>query len=396
MNWLEKCDKYNLDDFKNFYEDKNKSFGISIYPDKSNVDELKKYIDLAAKYNIKWIFTNLLSDGTRTKEEIVNQFKEIIEYGNSKGLSTILDVAPNVYKMLDLKHDDLDFFKNIGAKGIRLDEFFGGETEAKLLNNKDNLIVEINASQVEIRQLVEKIKANKGNLDNLTACHNFYPQRYTGLSLKIFNKTSKYLKSENIRTKAFVHTNNKDSFGPWDVFEGLPSIEECRNISISAQSRLLLGTNLIDDILVSDCFATEDDFKSLKAIDPNIINFGIKLENKVSDLEKEIIFDFPHALRPDMSDYMIRSTFPRITFKDKSIAPNNTVKKLVKGDVVVLNDNYGRYKGELHIVTQDMDNDGGKNLVGKLEVSDHFVLDNIIDILLENEKPLAFNIVNIN
>lgn len=48
-----------------------------------------------------------------------------------------------------------------------------------------------------------------------------------------------------------------------------------------------------------------------------------------------------------------------------SIPPQNT-RDMVPGDVIILNDNYTRYKGELHIILKDMPNDGKKNVIGHI------------------------------
>ena len=70
---------------------------------------------------------------------------------------------------------------------------------------------------------------------------------------------------------------------------------------------------------------------------------------------------------------MVRSTIPRLTYADASIPAHDT-DDLNVGDIVVLNDDYGRYKGELHIVTKAMKNDGNKNVVGRIVDSDLFNL----------------------
>lgn len=74
-----------------------------------------------------------------------------------------------------------------------------------------------------------------------------------------------------------------------------------------------------------------------------------------------------------MSEYMIRSTWPRVTFKDESVPADNT-HDLKRGDVVILNDGYQQYKGELHIVLKDMPNDGRKNVIGHLPEYEHVLL----------------------
>ena len=46
-----------------------KRLGISVYPSHSSMDEIIKYVELAAKYGFKRIFTCLLSaEGKTTKK----------------------------------------------------------------------------------------------------------------------------------------------------------------------------------------------------------------------------------------------------------------------------------------------------------------------------------------
>ena len=57
-----------------------------------------------------------------------------------------------------------------------------------------------------------------------------------------------------------------------------------------------------------------------------------------------------------MSEYMARSTMPRVTYANESVQTKNT-RDLKSGYVVIVNDEYSLYKGELHIVLKDMPND---------------------------------------
>ncbi len=105
--------------------------------------------------------------------------------------------------------------------------------------------------------------------------------------------------------------------------------------------------------------------------------FGLCLEKELTETEREILyFGRQHAIRGDISEYMIRSTWPRVVFADKSILPANT-RDLKRGDVVILNDGYSRYKGELHVVLKDMPNDGRKNVIGHIPDYELVLLDYI-------------------
>ena len=85
-----------------------------------------------------------------------------------------------------------------------------------------------------------------------------------------------------------------------------------------------------------------------------------------------------------MNDYAARSTMPRITYKDASIPARNT-RDLKRGDIVIVNENYDRYKGELHVVLKDMPNDGKKNVVAHLPEEELILLD-----YLDAWKTFAF------
>ena len=346
--------------------------GISIYPEHSTVEKDKAYLKLAAKYGFKRVFTCLLSVN-EPKEKIKAEFKDIISYANELGMEVIVDVAPSVFEKLDIHYDDLSFFKEIGAAGFRLDEGFDGSKEAEMTYNKEGLKVELNAG--DTTYYIDQIVANRPDISKLLSCHNFYPQRYTGVGIKRFKEASLKMKKYGIKVAAFVSSQEKNTFGPWDVYEGLCTLEIHRDLPIDAQARHLFATGYIDDVIIANAYASEEELASLGAIDPQKLTLGIQLEEGISDLEKEIIFNYNHHVRPDMSDYMARSTMPRITYQNESIPPLKQGKDLKRGDIVILNDLYGHYKGELHIILEDMPYDDRKNIVGHLPNYENILLD---------------------
>lgn len=348
--------------------------GVSIYPEHSTKEKDMEYLSLAAKYGFKRVFTCLLSLEGKNVEQIRSEFKEIIEHANCLGMEVILDVAPNIFESLGISYDDLGFFADLGAAGIRLDEGFDGAKEAHMTFNPYNLKIEINASLGT--KYVDNILSYKGNKDNIITCHNFYPQKYTGLSYKHFEKCSKDLKSLGLKVAAFISSQNTNTFGPWPVNEGLCTLEEHRFLPIDVAARYLFATELVDDVIIANAYASEAELKELSKINPNKLTFKIELNDNVSDVERDIIFNFPHHVRGDMSEYMARSTMCRIQYKDADIKPHNTYD-LKRGDIIIVNNEYSRYKGELHIVLKDMPNDGRKNIVGKIPENEMKLLDYI-------------------
>ena len=119
--------------------------GISIYPEKSTLSEIKSYLKKTSKFGFSRIFSCLLSVN-KPAEEIKKEFTEINEYAHSLGFEVIVDVSPRVFGDLNISYKDLSFFKEIGADGIRLDAGFSGLEESIMTYNPQGLIVEINMS----------------------------------------------------------------------------------------------------------------------------------------------------------------------------------------------------------------------------------------------------------
>ena len=75
--------------------------------------------------------------------------------------------------------------------------------------------------------------------------------------------------------------------------------------------------------------------------------------------------------RGDASEFLLRDTKPRVVYAKENIpAHNNDKASFARGDIVVVNDQYPRYKGELQIVLTPFENDGRRNLVGHLYADD--------------------------
>ena len=189
-----------------------------------------------------------------------------------------------------------------------------------------------------------------------------------------FIKCAKQVKSLNLVNAAFVSSNAENSYGPWPVNEGLCTLEMHRDLPIDVQVRHLYATSLIDDVIIANAYATEEEMKSVAQCKTGMLAFKVDFEYDLSDVEKELLYEHLHFVRGDMSGYMARSTQPRITYKDADIKPQNT-RDLKRGDVIIVNNEYSRYKGELHIVLEDMPNDGRKNVVGSIPQNEMMLME---------------------
>lgn len=132
---------------------------------------------------------------------------------------------------------------------------------------------------------------------------------------------------------------------------------------------------MVDDVLIANAYATDEELRACAALNSSILTFHIQMEKELTETERQILdYELHHVVRGDLNDYMIRSSGPRVTYADRSIPAANT-RDLKPGDVVILNDGYPKYKGELQIVTKDMPNDGRKNVIGHLPEHEHVLMD---------------------
>ena len=351
-----------------------KRLGISIYPEKSSKKEILDYIDLSSEMGFSRIFSCLLSVN-KSKDEIKKDFIEINKYAKSKGFEVIVDVAPNIFSNLGISYNEFEFFDEINADGVRLDIGFTGNEEAIMTFNKYNLKIEINMSNNV--HTIDTIMDYMPNRYNLYGCHNFYPHIYSGLNLDYFIKCTERFLKYGIKTAAFVTSQNKNTFGPWPVTQGLPTLEMHRFLPLDVQIKHFLAIDCIDDILISNCYPSYEELNSLKNLDMRLITFDVEMKKDVPEVENDIVFKELHFNRGDKSENMIRSTQSRLKYKGHEFKLFNAPEIIKRGDIVIESSKYGHYAGELQIALKEMKNTGMSNVVGKVCDNEIFLLDYI-------------------
>jgi len=345
--------------------------GISIYPERSTFEKDRAYLDLAYKYGFKRVFTSLLQI-TDDKEKVLADFQQVVTYANQLGMEVMVDINPALFEQLGISYDDLSFFHKMGAYGVRLDLGFTGKEEADMTRNPYGIKIEINMSTGT--SYVDNIMAYSPNTENLLGSHNFYPHRYTGLSYDHFVFCSKKFRHYNLNTMAFVNSQAA-TFGPWPTQDGLCSLEDHRELELATQVKHLLLTGLIDDISIGNAYASQAELKAMaEAFFADFPAIKVDVEADITEDERIALFDNLHSYRGDRSDYMLRSTMTRVYYKDRPFPAHNT-REIVKGDVLIDNQDYGQYKGETQIALQPMHNDGRVNVVGRIAPDELFLLD---------------------
>lgn len=345
--------------------------GISIYPEKSTFEKDAAYLDLAHKYGFKRVFTSLL-EINGDKEAVLKGFKKVVAYATHLGMEVMVDISPRLFDALEISYDNLAFFDELGADGIRLDLGFTGHEEAKMTRNPYGLKIEINMSSGT--NYVDNIMSYSPKKDHLIASHNFYPMEFSGLSLEHFEACNRRFNHYGLNTAAFVNSQTA-TFGPWPIMDGLCSLEEHRELPLVTQVKHLLLMGSIDDIIIGNAYASEEELKAMsQAFFSPVLELLVEVEEDITEDERINLFDFPHFYRGDRSAYLLRSTMTRVAFKDKAFPAHNTVP-IQPGSVVVGNENFGQYKGETQIALKAMPNDKGRlNVVGHVTEEEQILL----------------------
>ena len=337
--------------------------GISVYPHHSNPQADLEYMKLAAKYGFTRLFTCMLSM-EESKEEIIANMKQFTSQAHELGFIVSVDTNPRVFAKIGATPTDLSLFNEMGVDIIRLDGHFDDIMDKALTINPYNIKIEFNGSQyLNVDRMIE----NGANPQNMTICHNFYPQRYSALSEERYYFFNSKFENLGLERAAFVSSNTPNSFGPWPVSDGLPTLEICRDKSIDWQTRYLFATKAVEDVFVGNAYASEEELKAMSEVNPDKITLKIDLAEGISEYEKNIIFNGLHLRRSDCNDLIVRSSMPRTDAKHHSIEPIESNKEYYEvGDVLIINNNLEYYRGELEIVTKAIKNTHDRNIVGHL------------------------------
>ncbi|MGL5151851.1 MAG: DUF871 domain-containing protein [Clostridium sp.] len=340
------------------------ALGISIYPLQSKVEENEVYIDKCAKLGYKRVFTSMLElskDRVQALEQ-VEKYRKLLNRAKDLGMKVFIDINPEVLKGIGVDPTDLRFFKELGATGLRLDGVFNGFYEAYMTFNDANMDIEINGSfdTGYVNSIVD-LGAKK---DKFFTCHNFYPEEHTGLSLECFMSCHERHVKLGLKTAAFVTTQLGGNQGPWDANDGLCTLESHRYLPIDVQAQELLALG-IDDVIIGDAFATDEELELLSKLDRDIIRLKVSLVDNEFEkvLEGKVLQN-----RWDYSDKVIRDVMSRNELKKNTIVQEVDENRIVgNGTLLVNNDMYGRYKGELLISVDEIRIDNRRNILGYVD-----------------------------
>jgi len=372
--------------------------GISVYPDLRSLDEIIDYMKLASKYGVTRLFSSMFSvEGTA--EEILDLFLKMNDAAHECGIETSLDINPDLIEKVGASENDLSAFKDIHCDILRLDVPFMDERDAALINNPYGLRMEWNTSILP-EAFYDNLINNGVKPEQILTCHNFYPAPYTGLRQDKFLSLSRMVHDKGARTAAFIASHNSETHGVWDAKYGLCTVERMRKDPIDLQARKLLAMGCIDDILIGNAYASEEEFASLqkamevkeltdenpmkkvfdhyhRRTDGPQVRVRVNTEKDITENEKKILFDFfPHSDAGDSSEWIWRSRMPRLFQPEEGIPVREySGKEFPRGSVLMVNNNYRHYACEVRVALLPLENDGLHNLIGTIDESEMELFD---------------------
>ena len=151
------------------------------------------------------------------------------------------------------------------------------------------------------------------------------------------------------------------------------NVDYLNNI-ISYQAMHLFASGLIDDVIIGNAYASEEELRALSEVNRYQLMLHVDYVKQISDIEKTIVEKPQHFRRGDMNEIVIRSTMPRVTYKDIPNPPHDNEEEFQRGDVLIGNDNFGIYKNELQIVLKPH-KEPRKNKIGSIAKDELFLLD---------------------
>ncbi len=349
--------------------------GISLYPEFASQEDNFAYLRRAAEHGFDVLFLALLG-AKGTYEEVVERYLPYTRLAHELGFEIFCDVNPMVLKRLGVGISmfqggiDLTFFKELGIDAMRLDLGMSDLEEAALAKNADGIKICINGAAVTDH--VGALLSCGAPREALVGCHNYYPHRYTGVSLDYFMRGTEHWAKRGMRLQAFVSSNAPEAFGPWPVTEGLPTLERHRDLPIEVQLKHFVMMGCVSDVLIGNCFATDDELAAMERANSDRVRFTTRLvEGLPEDMARRLGMNL--SVRGDCtSGYMIRTLESRMD--PAPVEPFNAVD-IERGDVIIDNRLYGQYAGEVQIALAPMKNSGKTNVVGHIDDCEHVLLD---------------------
>ena len=398
--------------------------GISIYPGlDAGRERSLLLLQNATALGYRRVFSSLHipeSNAPSLREDALYLFA----FAESLGLEVIADVSPLTLKILAIPELTPASLKKLHITTARFDFGIGPKTMADFSREMN---IQLNASTARSVQLNALLKAD-ADFSRIDGQHNFYPRPHTGLSSETIQRQNALLHRHDIAAGVFA-ASQTGKRGP--LFAGLPTMESLRGIAPCDAAPILTAIGC-DSLIIGDSNPSLAELQALA--DPETLaKADARYSRKALPPKKEWQPDAPlplhiHVLsdtpfvknlltrsytnRPDPAADVIRAIESRDLAKGFDIFPERNENKLIiempkeyaaafagpqhlangkkssllpVGTVLLDNNTYGRYKGELQILTAPQPMNPRSNVIAQVTKEDVPLLS-----LISAEIPFQF------
>lgn len=326
-------------------------FGFSVYLDAAMNERKREYLQAMQQSGFRAVFTSLQIP----EEDAEQKLTRLTELGREcqrLKLMLTVDVSAEALSQLDLSVQHPESLKALGITGIRADDGLNNDELAEL---SQHIKLILNASTITEADL-RAMKLSGAKFSNIQAWHNFYPRPETGISMDFLVKRHNLLSKFGVQDCAFV---SGDATLRQPMFKGLPTIEVLRDMAPFSAAMLIMDTG-VDNIFIGD---PELSPSARQQFSNYLMHDELTLRVKDVDptVSKWILRQ--HTNRLDDAEYVFRSAESR-SWK-LNVAPNHCESRPV-GAVILANEQYGRYAGEIDIVKKLLPSDEKMNVVAQV------------------------------
>ena len=398
--------------------------GISIYPGlDTDREQSRQLLKNAAALGYKRVFSSLHIPESNAASLRSDAFY-LFALAESLGLEVIADLSPLTLKILDIPELTPNHLKILHITTVRFDYTPDPEIIADFSHEMN---VQLNASTLRSVQLNALLKAG-ADFSRIDGQHNFYPRPHTGLSSETIQRQNALLHRHDMTAGVFA-ASRTGKRGP--LYAGLPTMESLRGISPCDAAPILTAIGC-DSLIIGDSNPALTELQALA--DPETLaKADARYSRKALPPKKEwqpdeplplhihVLSDAPfinellsrsYTNRPDPAADVIRTIESRGVTKALDILPERNENKLAiempkeyaavfagpqhltngkkssllpVGTVLLDNNSYGRYKGELQILNAPQPMDPRSNVIAQVKKEDVPLLS-----LISAEIPFRF------
>ncbi|WP_306322918.1 MULTISPECIES: MupG family TIM beta-alpha barrel fold protein [unclassified Streptomyces] len=298
------------------------------------------------------------------------ELRDVSALAHDHGLRLTVDISQNSLPALGLTPETADGLKAYGVDAIRVD--FGLPDEAIAAISRV-LPLQLNASTIGPDWLAALLKAGL-RTDALTASHNFYPRRHTGISRELLAARNEMWHAHGIPVSAFAPG---DGVLRAPVHAGLPTLEAHRawhplaaalDLAALGCDTVHIGDPLLADRTVTQWRAWNEDAE---------IDLTVHLRpGTPPPVLAHLTSSDPDRERTDPAEELVRLENSRPALRaEPTPAHDGPPEPRPRGTLTLGNDELPRYRGELSLTRTDLPPDPTVNVLGTVPPAELPLLD---------------------